>query len=422
LIPTRRPHVWGLGVIAAIAVAVAVIVAGCGTTEALGNRISGDTLTIYSSGPLNGDSSVSGTAVLNGERMALAQAAGRIGKYHVVLKALDDSTPHSDEWNPGQTTVNARLAVQDKTTIGYLGDFNSGASAISIPVLNRAGIAQISPSSTAVGLTRGGPAVSPGEPDKYYPTGIRTFARVVPNDSIQAIAQVQLQRSAGCTKTYVVDDGEVDGLDAAISFVLAAQSAGLHVVATQMFEPRATNYASMAASVAQTGANCVLVSAIPDSNAALVTTQIAHALPQARIFGTNGLAESSYVDPAQGGIPTAIDPRVLITDPTLGPSDYPPSGRAFLTAYAEQYGEPQPAAIFGYAAMSLMLDAIDRATDRGTDTARRSKVVAAVFATRDHQSVLGTYSIDRDGDTTLRRYGVYTVVAGQLRFWKAIDV
>jgi branched-chain amino acid transport system substrate-binding protein len=416
---SRRAHIWVLLAIAAIAL---ISLAGCGTTEASGNRIEGDTLTIYSSVPLHGDSSVSGMAVLNGARLALTQIGARIGKYQVVLKALDDSTAKSDEWDPGQTSVNARLAVQNKTTIGYLGEFNSGASAISIPILNRAGIAQISSSSTAIGLTRGGPAVSPGEPDKYYPTGARTFARVVPNDSIQSLAQVRLQREAGCTKTYVLDDGEVDGLDAAISFVLAAQASGLHVVATQMFEPRATNYTALAAGVAKTGANCVLVSAIPDSNAALVTKQVALALPQARIFGSAGLAESSYVDPSQGGIPAAIDPRVLITDPTLAPSDYPPRGRAFFATYTKRYGEPQPAAIFGYEAMSLMLEAIRRATDGGTDAARRSKVVDAIFDTRDRHSVLGTYRIDRNGDTTLRRYGVYTVVAGQLRFWKAIDV
>jgi branched-chain amino acid transport system substrate-binding protein len=70
--------------------------------------------------------------------------------------------------------------------------------------------------------------------------------------------------------------------------------------------------------------------------------------------------------------------------------------------------------------MSLMLNAISRATDRGRETARRSKVRAALFSTRDRRSVLGTYSIDRNGDTTLRRYGVYRIVGGELVFVKSI--
>ena len=195
LIRSRRAYV---GVLLAIAAIALISLAGCGSTEAIGNRIDGDTLTIYSSVPLHGDSSASGTAVLNGARLALRQIGARIGKYQVALKALDDSTAKTGEWNPGQTSVNARRAVENKTTIGYLGELNSGASAMSIPILNRAGIAQVSSDQHRDRATAGAPAASPGEPHKYYPTGMRTFARVVPNDSIQSLAQVKLQREVGC--------------------------------------------------------------------------------------------------------------------------------------------------------------------------------------------------------------------------------
>jgi branched-chain amino acid transport system substrate-binding protein len=407
--------------LAAAAFVLAAPLSGCGTKTRTGDRISGRTLTIYASVPMHGASRVNGQAVVNGARLALSQIGGRIGNYRIVLKPLDDSTAQRGEWDPGQTTENARLAVVDKTTIGYIGEFNSGASAISIPLLNRVDIPQVSPASTAVGLTSQGSGASPGEPQKYYPTGVRTYARIVPNDAIQARAQVKLQRSLDCLKTYVVDDGEVDGADTANSFSVAAKSAGLHVVGVQAFEPKATDYRSLAAGVAQSGADCVLISAITESNAVLVTKQIAAALPTAKIFATAGVAEGTYTDPAQGGIPIALDPRVMITVPTLGPSDSPLAGRAFYAAYEHRYGTPEPYAIYGYEAMSLMLTAIARATDRGSKAALRSRVVAAIFATRGRQSVLGTYSIDRNGDTTLHRYGVYRVVAGALVFSKAID-
>jgi branched-chain amino acid transport system substrate-binding protein len=385
-------------------VVLGTTVAGCGTHTIAGNRIAGTKLTIYASLPFNGPSSVSGRAVLGG----------------VAFRALDDATVQSRGWDPGQTTANARLADQDRTTIGYIGEFNSGASAVSIPLLSRVGIAQISPSSTAVGLTMGGPEASPGEPQKYYPTGHRTFARVVPNDTIQAAVQAKVQREAGCRKTYVLDDGEVDGRDMALSFQVAAKAAGLPVAGVQQFEPNATSYSALATSVAQTAADCVLISALTEENAALVTEQIARALPEANLFASSGVAESTYTDPDQGGIPAALDQRILITVATLDPRAYPPAGRRFLALYSRRYGSLQPDAIFGYEAMSLMLDAISRATDRGTATAMRSKVVAAIFATRDRHSVLGTYSIDRNGDTSLPRYGVYRVHDGQLAFWKAM--
>ncbi len=405
--------------LAAAMLALLLALTGCGSKARVGDRIAGRTLTIYSSVPMHGASRVNAQAVVSGESLALSQIHSRIGRYRIVLRSLDDST--AQEWDPGQTTVNARLAAADRTTIGYIGEFNSGASAISIPLLNRVGIAQVSPASTAVGLTSNGPGASPGEPEKYYPTGARTFARIVPNDAAQARAQVRLQKSVGCLETYVLDDGEVDGQDTATSFSLAAQREGLQVAGVQAFDPRASDYGSLAAGVAQSGADCVMISAITESNAVLVTKQIAAALPNARIFGSAGVAESTYTDPAQGGIPTALDPRMLITVATLDPSAYPAAGRAFYAAFAQEYGAPQPYAIYGYEAMSLMLSAIARATDNGTKVARRSRVVAALFATRTRHSVLGTYSIDRNGDTTLRQYGVYRVIAGRLVFWKAID-
>ncbi len=398
--------------------ALAAALGGCSGKSVAGDRISGSTLTIYSSVPLHGASSVSGQAVVGGEALALTQIGDQIGRYHIVFKALDDSIPQRNEWDPGQTTVNAKLAVANRTTIGYLGDFNSGASAVAIPLLNRVGIPQISPTSGAVGLTSSGPGASPGEPQKYYPTKVRTFARVMPSDAIQAAVQVRLQRRAGCQKTIVVDDGEVDGEEMATSFQLAAHSAGLDVIGIQAFEPGAADYRPFATGIAQTGADCVLISAITESGAAAVTRQLAAAMPRARLFGTDGVAESTYAEPALGGIPLSLDSRVLLTGPAPGSSSVPPTSRGFYVAYGRSYGAPEPSAIYGYEAMSLLLSAISRASHRGSDPVSRSQVLKAIFDTHDRRSVLGTYGIGPGGDTNMRRYGVYRVVNGRLMFWQ----
>jgi branched-chain amino acid transport system substrate-binding protein len=411
--------------LAAVATLAAVIgLSGCGSTSArtlAATRIRGQTLTIYVSGPLRGRSSVSGEAVVSGARLALSQVAGRIGRYRIAFKVLDDATVQRGGWDPGQTTINARTAVLDPTTIGYVGEVNSGASAVSIPPLNRAGIPQVSPTSSAVGLTTGVLGAFPGEPLKYYPTGVRTFARVVPNDGVQAVVQVRLQQSMGCMSTYVLNDGEVDGADAARSFEVAAEAAHLRLAGVQMFPRDATSYKSLAKGVAHLAPECVLISADTESGAVPLTTALATAMPEVKIFGTSGLAESTYWNPDDGGIPLSVDARVVLTAPTLALSSYPRSARAFNAAYERRFGPPEPAAIFGYEAMSLMLSAIERATDDGTRAAVRSQVRAAIFDTRDRRSVLGTYSIDRNGDTTLRRYGVYGISGGQLTFLQAID-
>lgn len=401
---------------------MAALLAGCGGTDVkAGERIPGKKLTIYAGVPLEGASAISGRAVLDGARLALAQDHARIGSYRVVLKGLNDATAAHGEWDPGQTSANAVQAASDPTAIGYIGDVDSGASAVSIPILNAAGIPQVSPRSSAVGLTSTGPGSAPGEPAKYYPTHLRTFVRVVPSDAVQAAVQAKLQLSQGCTRTYVLDDSEVDGEDLATTFGLAAQHAGLRVVGTQEFEPHLATYAPLAQSIAASHADCVFISAISGSNAVPVTERIARAVPRARIFAGAGVAQSNYVAPIEGGIPLADDSRVLITSPALGASAYPPAAHAFFAAFSRRYGPPQPDAILGYESMQLMLSAIRTATQGGRKPARRLAVVHALFHTYDRHSVLGTYSIKPDGDTTLSDYGVWRVIGGSLRFWKAIE-
>src|SRR5919108_229630 len=147
----------------------------------------GSTLTIYSSLPLQGDSRPQSEDVVAGEKLALEEAGGKVGNFTIKYVSLDDATAAAGKWDPAQTSSDARKAAQDKSTIAYLGEFNSGASAISIPILNEANVLQISPSNTYVGLTRAEGA-DKGEPDKYYPAGKRTYGRVVPADHIQAEA------------------------------------------------------------------------------------------------------------------------------------------------------------------------------------------------------------------------------------------
>ncbi len=404
-----------------IGLALVASLAGCGGRSGPSGRISGRNLTIYTSLPEQGQWSAQALAVMRGEELALAQVHAKVGRYRIADVVLDDSTAKAGTWVPGFVATNAQRAAADKTTVGYLGEFNPDASAISIPVLNRADIPQISPADGAAGLTRGFAGSFPGEPEKYYPTGTRTFARVVPDDGVEAVAQADLQASLGCTTTYVLDDGSVYGADLANIFQGAAQRAGLALAGTQDYDATATSYASLATSVAATGADCVFLSAIAESNAAAVTTAVAAALPKARIFASDGVADAAYLDPASGGIPLSLDHRVYLTRAPLGQSAFPLASHPFFDAYRKRYGSVQPYAIYGYAAMTLMLRAVDRATGHGRRGADRAKVLAAIFATRGRHSVLGTYSIERNGNTTLREYGDYRVARGRLVFLRTFQ-
>src|SRR5919206_331124 len=168
-------HKWIVG--AAATAVVVLALAACGGSDNGKSGGGGRTsLTIYSSLPLQGESRAQSESVVNGEKLALEEAGGQVGKFKITYKSLDDATAAAGKWEPGQTSADARKAAQDPSTIVYLGEFNSGASAISLPITNEAGILQISPSNTYVGLTRAEGA-DKGEPDKYYPSAKRSSTR-----------------------------------------------------------------------------------------------------------------------------------------------------------------------------------------------------------------------------------------------------
>src|SRR3954447_2969106 len=162
---------------AAPALAVLALLAGCGGGGSAGKRITSDTLTIYTGLPLRGLHAETGRAVLRGEKLALHDAGGRVGNLEIGLIALDDTDTATGRWAPGIVAANARQAAQNPTTIAYIGDLDSGATAVSVPITNEIGILQVSPLSEYTGLTQ---PSDKGEPDKYYPSGRRTFARIVP--------------------------------------------------------------------------------------------------------------------------------------------------------------------------------------------------------------------------------------------------
>jgi hypothetical protein len=129
---------------------------------------------------------------------------------------------------------NARRAVQDRQTIAYLGELETGASAVSVPILNEGGILQVSPRDTFAGLTSAG---GRGEPDKYYPSGLRTFTRVVPGDDAQARLLVDTLRERGVRRLVVADDRQLAGSSLADRVTRFARPAGVTVVDRRRLDP-----------------------------------------------------------------------------------------------------------------------------------------------------------------------------------------
>jgi branched-chain amino acid transport system substrate-binding protein len=379
----------------------------------------GGTVNVYSSLPLQGASRPQTTAMVEGIKLALEQRGGKAGSTTVKYTSLDDSTAQAGTWTPEATQANARKVAQDDAAVAYIGEFNSGASAVSIPLLNEVPVAQVSPANTYVGLTSDEPGSEPGEPEKFYPTGERNYLRIVPKDTIQAAALATLMKEDGCKKAYILNDKEVYGAGLARNIEGSAKDIGLDVAGNEGIDPKAPNFRSQAATMKSAGVDCFVFSGITANGAVQLFKDVAAALPDAKLYGPDGVAESGFSDPAEGGIPENVASRVKVSVATLSPDEYPPDGRKFFSDFEKKYGEknPDPYAIYGYEAMDLVLDACEELGDKCSD---KQAMIDALFDTKGRESVLGVYDIDENGDTTLTDYGIYSIKGGELQYDQTI--
>jgi branched-chain amino acid transport system substrate-binding protein len=403
----------GTGVLAVLALLPAL--AGCGgVSSSTAAENVGSQLTIYSSLPLQGPEGSISQQIVGGEKLALSDAQGHVGRFTVNYVSLDDSSPTTGEWDPGVTASNAKAAAQDPTTIAYLGDFNSGATAVSLPLTNAAGILQVSPASPYVGLTSSFDA-NQGEPERFYLTGKRTFGRITPGDPVQAAAQVALLRRLGVRKLYLVADQ--DPFDTPLTAIVEgdAEHAGIKVVGddTVTIAP-GSSFTGEVKKISESGAQAVFVSATATEEAAELWRELHSAAPHLSLLASATMNNSVFTSHLQ-----AAESATFIGSPVLPVNLYPLSARRVLSEYRRHFAAAGEAyALYGYEAMSVVLASIRAAADNGDD---RQAVIDKFFATHERQSVLGVYSIQSNGETTLSTYAIDRVVNGTSVFWHAFD-
>lgn len=401
------------GIAAAVLASLALSLAACGgsgkSDGSIDNPPRSETVDIYSSLPLHGPLAADGRAVVAGIRLALGQLRGRAGDFNVRYISLDDASAAGGTWDLQRTIANANRAVSDPGAVYYIGDFSSPASEVSIPILNQAGLAQLSPSNTYVGLTTTDPGSASGEPQRYYPTGARTFMRIVPRDTVQAAAGLLAMKQAGCTRVAVAHDSEPYGTG--LAELIDAQKGyyGLNVVSSTAINPGLPDYRSYALGIRVQGADCFFLAGTTSASAVQITRDVHLAIPSARIFGDDGMCTSSYTNGASGGVGSTVDSQIECTRLPQKLTAYP-GGKAFSAAYRAAFGTtaPDPYAIYGYEAMELGLNTV---AVLGPHANSKAAVLQALMATAGRHSVLGTYGFDRNGDTTLRSYGLYGVGA-----------
>jgi branched-chain amino acid transport system substrate-binding protein len=329
-------------------------------------------VTVYVSAPLRGEDADDGRDVADGARLALDEASGMAGDVEVGLEVLDaaDGPGNVSGWSPGAVGRNARAAAQDTSAIAYVGDLESGATRVSLPITNGALVPQVSPGATALDLVTP-PDGSTDVPEEVQPSGERTFVRVIPDDGVQAEAAARWAKELGASRVTVASEGSEFFDQLAEEFSEAGEGLGISVRTLK----------SVVDHDVDGGGFLYLVSDTRES-------ELIHA------------GVRRVVDPAQA------------------PQELPEAGQDFAAAFEDEYGrEPGPYAAYGYEAMALVLDAIERAGGEAED---RQAVRDELFATAERESVLGTYSVTPIGNTTLDRLAGYRVEDGEPVFEDAL--
>ena len=181
-------------------------------------------------------------------RYLLEKSNYKAGDHNVAYQSCDDATAQAGKWDSGKCSTNAQAYAANEKVVGVIGTFNSGCAAIEIPVLNQApggGVAMISPANTYVCLTEGGPGCDGTEPDKYYPSGSRNYARVVANDAYQGAAVAEFAKAQGVKSVYILNDKEAYGLGVATNFRNAAENVGIKVAGFAAWDPKASSYEAL---------------------------------------------------------------------------------------------------------------------------------------------------------------------------------
>lgn len=377
--------------ILSVLTAIPAAVGGCSAGSS-SVKVSGNNLTIYASVPHQEFAADPETArdTFSAEQLALEQNGSQIGKFRVQFRSLTDN----------KVSNNARTAIGDKNAIAYLGELPPGASADSLGITNAQDLLQVAPTDTALELTLTTSAV-PGAPGNLYEslkTYGRTFARVVPNSSREAKAQVQEMQALSVRRLYVADDGSAYGSAIAQAVRQAAASAGITAVSSQ------------------SGADAVFYGASNVAAAVRTFGSAVQANPRAKLFGPSALDNTTFAAGVAAGAR-----NVYTSSPGFLPAELPAAGQKFIADFKAKYGHaPALRAIFGYEAMVAVLNVLKKAGSSAND---RGTVVEDFFAYKNsgRPSVLPPYSINANGDTSLAGFVFSRLRAGKLVPFKFVQ-
>ncbi|MBO0885730.1 MAG: branched-chain amino acid ABC transporter substrate-binding protein, partial [Mycobacterium sp.] len=338
---------------------------------------SGQTLVVGTDLPLNGSSAGQSEDTNKLIQLYLDSIGDKAGPYKIELKSYNDATPAAAQWDDGQCAQNAAAHVANTQEVAVMGTFNSGCALIEVPILNRASdgpLLMVSHANTNPGLTK---AWDPGTPEKYYPTGKRSYARVVTTDDFQGTADADFAKETLHAKSvYILNDNQVYGIGVARAFEDEAKKDGIKVLGNEAWDAKAANYTALFQKIKAKNPDMVFFGGIYDNNGGQLTKDKVAVLgdnkkvPLMVPDGFTGYSDNTALPQAQGEYLSFAG----LTLDTLTKNNA--SGAKLIQQFKQKYGHLPEGSypLYGVAAMQVILAAI--AKSDGT----RASVTEQVFS------------------------------------------
>lgn len=380
-----------------------------GSTSSGGNP---SVIKIVSSFPRTGSAKQQTDTIVNGIKMAIDEAGGKVGDFTIEFLDLDDATAAAGQWTAEAETSNADQAVKDADVMAYIGTYNSGAAKISMPILNKAGLLMVSPANTWPGLTKPGTG-DPSEPDVYRPTGKINYVRVVPADDLQGSLAADWAKEMGLKKVYILDDNEVYGRGIAQLFEERAGEIGLNVLGHESIDSKAQEFKSLMVSIKAKGPDLIYFGGTTQSKGGQIAKDLVAAGLTAKLMVPDGCMEEAFITSAGA---ENLNDRCFVTFGGLPPDKLTGAGEEFVKKYTDKYkAAPEAYAIYGYEAGKVTLEAIRRAGKKD-----RAAITQAALGIKDFDGALGKWSFDANGDTSMKVLSGNVVKHGKFEFAKLL--
>jgi branched-chain amino acid transport system substrate-binding protein len=388
--------------------------AGCG---GCGGSRGESALKIISSLPRTGSAQGQTDTIVNGIKMAIEDAGGSVAGMRVEYEDRDDATASSGKWEAAAEAANARQAVADEDVMVFIGPYNSGAAKVSMPILNEGGVLQISPAATWPGLTKKQPGDTTGEPEVYRPGNRITFCRVCPTDDVQGPLSADFAKETlNAKKVYILHDNELYGDGIAGLFEARCRQIGLEVLGgrRQPIVHTQQSFREIAEQVRGLNPDMVYFGGTTQTAAGKLVKDLRAARVTCPVMVPDGCYEQAFIDSASAQDLANVYATIGGTDPSMLTG----KGKDFVEKYKAKYTkDPEAYAVYGYEAAAVFLAAVRKVGKKD-----RAAILKACLETKDFEGgVVGKWSFDADGDTTLQQLTISKVEGGKFVPQKTVD-